>query len=96
MQKFLLSIITIMFFGFSNAQEGSSLEGKVLDSKALRPLSSAVVTVQNTTLLQLTDKDGKFFFPNVPVGKHYVSIKSEGYANQLLEIEVKAKEGYNL
>ena len=96
MQKFLISIITIMFFGFLNAQEGSNFGGKVLDSKALKPLSSAVVTVQNTTLLQLTNKDGKFFFPNVPVGKHYVSIKSEGYVNQLIEIEVKAKEGYNM
>jgi hypothetical protein len=72
------------------------LEGKVLDSKTLKVLPSAVVTVQNTTLLQLTTSEGAFFFPNVPVGKNYVSIKAEGYESQLLEIEVKAKEGYNM
>lgn len=96
MQKSFLSIVLLMLFGFSKAQDGSSLEGKVLDSKALKALPSAVVTVQNTTLLQLTNSEGKFFFPNVPVGKHYVSIKAEGYESQLLEIEVKAKEGYNM
>jgi len=96
MQKSFLSIIVLMLFGFSKAQDGSSLEGKILDSKALIALPSAVVTVQNTTLLQLSNSEGKFFFPNVPVGKHYVSIKAEGYASQLMEIEVKAKEGYNM
>lgn len=96
MQKFLLSIISIMFFGVLTAQDGSSLEGVVLDSKALKPLSSAVITVQNTTLLQLTNKEGKFFFPNVPIGKHYLSVKSEGYVNQLIEIEIKEKESLNV
>jgi hypothetical protein len=96
MQKSFLSIVLLMLFGFSKAQDGSTLEGKVLDSKALKALPSAVVTVQNTTLLQLTTSEGAFFFPNVPVGKHYVSIKAEGYESQLLEIEVKAKEGYNM
>lgn len=96
MQKFFLSITLVMFSLISLAQTGSTLQGKVVDAKTLRPMESVVVTVQNTALMQVTGKDGQFFFPDVPPGKQYVFIKSEGYVDQLLEVEISPSEGFDL
>jgi hypothetical protein len=82
MQKFFLSITLVMFSLISLAQTGTTLQGKVVDAKTLSPMQSVVVTIQNTTLMQVTGADGQFFFPDVPAGKQFVFIKSEGYVNR--------------
>ncbi|MFN4198714.1 MAG: carboxypeptidase-like regulatory domain-containing protein, partial [Flavobacterium sp.] len=96
MRKFFLSITLVMFSLISLAQTGSTLQGKVVDAKTLSPMESVVVTIQNTTLLQVTGRDGQFFFPDVPAGKQFIFIKSEGYVDQLLEIEISPTEGFDL
>lgn len=95
MQKFFLSITLVMFSLISLAQSGTTLEGKVVDSKAQKPLQSVVVSIQNTALTQISDINGQFFFPSVPAGKHLVNIVSQGYISQLLEIEVLENEAFD-
>ncbi|MFN3640317.1 MAG: carboxypeptidase-like regulatory domain-containing protein, partial [Flavobacterium sp.] len=96
MQKFYLSITLVMFSLISMAQTGSTLEGKVVDSKTQSPLQSVVVSIQNTALMQITDASGQFLFPDVPVGKHFILINSQGYINQLFEIEVIENQALDL
>ncbi len=94
-QKNLLRVLFFFVLMLSHAQT-STLQGTVVDSKTQKPLGSTVVTIQNTSLMQLTNTEGKFFFPNIPAGIHFVSITSQGYLNQLLEIEVNDGEAYDL
>lgn len=95
MQKFLLSITLVMFSWVTFAQSGTTVQGRVVDSKTQKPLQSAVVNIQNTALLQITDSNGLFFFPDVPTGKQIVSFTSQGYIVQLMEIEVLENEAFD-
>ena len=96
MQKFYLSITLVMFSLITLAQTGSTLEGKVVDSKTQSPLQSVVVSIQNTAMMQITDTNGQFLFPDVPVGKYFILINSQGYINQLFEIEVIENQALDL
>jgi hypothetical protein len=96
MKKLVFSILLVMqvFFGF--AQNSGGVKGVVVDSKTQKPLQSVVVTIQNTSLMRLTSSDGAFVFENVPQGNHLLQIKSEGYSQQLLSIDVVSGEVVDL
>lgn len=96
MKKLVFSILLVMqvFFGF--AQNSGGVKGVVVDSKTQKPLQSVIVTIQNTSLMTLTASDGAFVFENVPQGSQLLQIKSEGYAQQLLNIELTSGEVLDL
>lgn len=73
---------------FAFGQSDSGVYGKVVDSKTQEPVQSVIVSIQNTNLMQLTDQNGKFSFNKVEVGNQLVLFKSNGYKDQLLQIEV--------
>ncbi|WP_321539637.1 carboxypeptidase-like regulatory domain-containing protein [Flavobacterium piscinae] len=68
----------------------------MVDSKTQKPLQSVIVTIQNTSLMKLTASDGAFVFENVPQGSQLLQIKSEGYSQQLLNIELTSGEVLDL
>ena len=86
MISLLLVIQATLAFGQSNG----GVSGKVEDSKSQKTLQSVVVSIQNTNLTQLTDRNGKFSFEHVGIGSQLVLLKSEGYQDQLLQIEIVA------
>ena len=88
MKKIILSTLFVMqvIFGFAQSQTG--VTGKVVDSKTQNPLQSVIVSIQNTNLMQLTDADGKFTFNKVDVGNQLLLLKSNGYKDQLIQIEI--------
>lgn len=69
--------------------QSSGVRGKVVDSKTQKPLSNVITSIANTNLMQVTDKDGKFVFSDVAVGNQILQIKSQGYKDQLLKIEIE-------
>jgi hypothetical protein len=69
--------------------QSSGVRGKVIDSKTQKPLSNVITSIANTNLMQVTDKDGKFVFSDVVVGNQILQIKSQGYKDQLLKIEIE-------
>lgn len=73
---------------FSFGQSNATISGKIIDSKTQKPLESVVVSIQNTNFTQITDTSGKFNFDEVIVGKQLILIKSEGYKDQLIQIEI--------
>lgn len=53
-----------------------------------KPLQNAIVSIQNSNLTQLTNEEGKFTFESVVIGSQLVQIKSIGYKDQLLSVEI--------
>ena len=90
MKKLVISTLFVMQVFFAFAQVPTGISGKVLDSKTQKPLQNVVATIQNTNLTQLTNAEGKFIFDKVAVGNQLLQIKSVGFKDQLLPVEIIA------
>jgi CarboxypepD_reg-like domain len=88
MKKIIFSTLFVIHAFFAYAQGNSGIGGKVVDSKTQKPLQNVVATIQNTNLTQITNAEGKFSFSNIEVGNQLLQIKSDGYKDQLLNIEI--------
>jgi hypothetical protein len=90
MKKIIFSMLILLqtFIGF--AQKSSGISGKVIDSKTQKPLENVVTSIQNVFLTQLTDANGKFIYLNVPLGSQLLQIKSQGYKELLLQVDIEA------
>ncbi len=88
MKKLVISLLFVMQVCFVFAQSGTGFSGKVVDSKTQKALQNVVATVLNSNLTQVTDSEGKFTFKNVAVGSQLVAIKSAGFKDVLLAVEV--------
>jgi len=86
--KKLFSFLFAMSALFAWSQENSGISGKVVDNKTQQPLQGIVVTVLNTSLTSITNAEGAFEFDNVPGVAQIVEFRSEGYAIQLVNIEL--------
>ncbi len=90
MKKLVIGTLFLMQVFFVFAQSTTGISGKVLDAKTQKPLQNVVASIQNTNLTQLTDTEGKFTFDKVTVGSQLIQLKSTGYKDQLLTVEIIA------
>jgi hypothetical protein len=90
MKKLVISTLLVMNVFFAFAQTATGVTGKVVDSKTQKPLQNVVASIQNTNSTQTTDAAGKFSISNVAVGKQLLQIKTQGYKDQLLQVEIVA------
>jgi hypothetical protein len=88
MKKLILYVIFVFQVVFSFGQTNKGVSGKIVDSKTQEQLQSIIVSIQNTNLTQLSNSKGKFYFDNLKIGSQLVLIKSDGYKEQLLKIEI--------
>ena len=88
MKKLVISTIFVMQVLFGFAQSGTGITGKVVDSKTQKPLQGVITSIQNTNLTKITDVLGKFTFVDIPEGKQLLQIKTQGYKEQLLQIDI--------
>ncbi len=88
MKKLILYVIFVFQVVFSFGQTNKGVSGKIVDSKTQEQLQSIIVSIQNTNLTQLSNSKGKFYFDNLKIGSQLVLIKSDGYKDQLLKIEI--------
>jgi hypothetical protein len=88
MDKFLLRLLFLLNMTFVVAQKPTGIKGKIIDGKTQKPLENVVVTVENTTLMQLTTNDGIFSFYAVVPGKQFLLLHSQGFKDALLPIEI--------
>lgn len=89
MKKLVISSLFVMQGLFSFAQTTTGITGKIVDSKTQKPLQNVVASLQNTTLTVLTDRTGAFTFKDVPKGRQLLQIKSAGFNDQLLAVDVE-------
>lgn len=73
---------------FSFSQSNTGVTGKIIDSKTLKPIESAVASIQNTNLSLLSNAGGKFSLINVAVGNQFLLIKSNGYRDLMIQIKI--------
>ena len=90
MKKLVISTLFVMQVCFVFAQTATGISGKVVDSKTQKPLQNVVATILNSTLMQTTDATGKFSFDSVEIGKQLLQIRTQGYKDQLIQIEIVA------
>ncbi|TDD99751.1 carboxypeptidase-like regulatory domain-containing protein [Flavobacterium cellulosilyticum] len=88
MKKSILSLLFSLYFAFAFSQSNTGLKGKIVDSESQIPLQSVIITIQNTNLMQLSDSDGKFSFENVAIGNYVLSIRTNGYKEQLFKVAI--------
>lgn len=89
MKKLVISILFVMNVALVFAQSGTGFTGKVVDSKTQKPLQNVITSIQNTNQTQITDALGMFTYKDVPAGEQLLLIKSSGYKNQLIKVEVE-------
>ena len=90
MKKLVISALFVMQAVFVFAQSATGVTGKVVDSKNQKALQNVVITILNTNLTALTDVSGTFIFNDVSPGNQLLQIKTQGYADQLLQVEIES------
>ncbi|WP_370390555.1 TonB-dependent receptor [uncultured Winogradskyella sp.] len=95
MKNRLLLIATcflIALYGFS--QEGN-IQGVIFDEEGLL-VPYATIIIPSINKGTVSDVDGQFLLLNIPAGNQTVKVKYLGYADQDIEVEVKADETVEL
>ncbi len=96
MKKLTFTVFFILQIVLGFGQSDAGVIGIIVDSKTQTPLQSVVVSIQNTLFTQITDAEGKFLFSTVNSGTQLIRIKSQGYKEQLLRIEIVESTMLNL
>ena len=84
MKKLVISMLFVMQVCLVFAQSETGFSGKVVDSKTQKALQDVIASVQNTSLTEITDSQGRFVFKSAPVGSQLLLIKI--HPLQLLQV----------
>lgn len=94
MKHLCLSVLFSFTLIFSFAQRTQTVRGKIVDSETNFPLVGAKVEVLTNDSIKkyraLTDFEGVFMIPTVPVGKYQLEIKLATYESKTITIEVNS------
>ena len=96
MVKHYFAVFFIIIIGSAFAQNNGGFYGKVVDSKTQDPLGFVVISIQNSTAMQLTKPNGEFDFDAVPSGAVLLQVRSQGYKDALYPIVIIAGQKLNL
>ena len=92
----LLAFFLLLSFSVVLSQNTTQVSGTVLDSKTQLPLSSVVVSLQNTTLMQLTNPNGTFVLDVDNPGEYLLLAHSQGYKDILLLLSLSTGQHLKL
>ena len=88
MKKRFITSFFLIQMALALGQTNTGVSGKIVDSKIQKPMQSVVVSIQNTIFTQLTDAEGEFYFDSIGIGSQLLLVKSDGYKDQLLQVEI--------
>lgn len=71
------------------AQVEAGVAGQLRDSETDRPIVGATISVPGTSLSALSDRDGRFSLPSVPVGSHEFMIQHLAYGEPKVQVTVE-------
>lgn len=84
-KKFILTIPILLYINACSLlapvdrERYSDLEGHIFSLVTNAPISNAEINILETSTIEKTDRNGKFFFRGLPVGWVNIEIKSEGH-----------------
>lgn len=94
MLKHIILLSFSLLAAISFAQPTQNVRGRVMDSDTYSPVYLATVKVMtsDTTKIygSMTEEDGTFFIPDVPVGKHQLTVFIIGYDEKIITIDVNS------
>lgn len=96
MEKKYAFLCMFWFFNFAFSQKEISVTGIVIDARTQNPLENVVVTIQNTAVMQLTSKNGKFELHIFPQKEQLLLLRSQGYKDFLLKIQSTSGQDIDL
>ncbi|MGY5355127.1 TonB-dependent receptor [Wenyingzhuangia sp. IMCC45467] len=85
---FLIALITTSVFYAQGIQH--VISGKVMDQTGF-PLLGATILMDNNKYTAITNHEGEYLLPNIPIGKHTIEAIYIGYSIEKKEIFVKKK-----
>jgi iron complex outermembrane recepter protein len=65
-----------------------AISGQVRHSSTLKPMANVAIIIEGTSLVAVTDAEGKFSIPNVPAGAHHVVINHPGFVPLRPEVKI--------
>lgn len=83
-------------FSFAFSQKEITVTGIVIDARTQNPLENVVVTIQNTAVMQLTSKEGKFELHIFPKKEQLLLLRNQGYKDFLLKLQSNLEQNINL
>ncbi|MCF7912375.1 MAG: TonB-dependent receptor [Candidatus Cloacimonetes bacterium] len=95
MKKRFVILLLLLLLSLNLLAAGGVIFGEVKSAKSGEPLEMVVVRIIDLNDGSYTNSQGKFYFKDVPVGTHTISIELIGYKTQQKVIEVKANETTN-
>ena len=96
MKKLYFTIFFIVQIAIGTAQNNAGFFGKIIEAKTQSPLGYVVVSIQNTTLMQITKTDGQFSFDDVPSGNILLLVHSQGFKDALYPIAIEQGQRLDL
>ena len=87
-QGFRIFSISILLLGVAFSAIAANLSGQVLDAKG-SPLAGASIYIHEARVGTISNAQGKFTTPNIPVGNYLVEVSFQGYASVLVTIAIK-------
>jgi len=94
-KKYFLFFI-VLPFSFAFSQEQTAFFGIVMDAKTQNPLGNVVVSIQNSSITQLTTINGKFELHSTIEGEQLILLHSQGYKDLLLKVQSNFGQKVNL
>lgn len=90
MEKMYVVFFVLLPFSFVFAQQDVILTGIVIDTKTQKPLENIVVSIQNSSVTQLTKANGKFELSSSLKGEQLLLLYSQGYKEILLKVNLNS------
>ncbi|WP_289664284.1 carboxypeptidase-like regulatory domain-containing protein [Flavobacterium panacagri] len=94
-KKYAVFLI-LLVFNLVDAQQEITVTGIVIDARTQNPLENVVVTIQNTAVMQLTSKTGKFELHIFPTKEQLLLLRSQGYKDSLIKLQYNLGQNINL
>jgi outer membrane receptor for ferrienterochelin and colicins len=88
----VMIVVAVIVAATAAAQPSGSINGIVVDSISLQPITGATVTVEGTTIGTGTKGDGSYLLRAVPPGSVAVRVRAVGYRTRTEHVRVRPGE----
>jgi hypothetical protein len=85
----LIIVIIVNIFSLTNLFSAGIIRGKITDKIQGLSLAGASVSVSESKLGSITNKNGEFTILNVPVGSYKLTVKYLGFQSVTTKVEVE-------